>query len=118
MMRRIADSIMAGFRFQPIAGFGVSEGDGKEEEREGNAKDVGHTLLLLLEVAGKSQAPPWLSLSGLKKLGEDVSGDVTAESGDRQCAENDFSRTIRATMMQGMTQPFSLSRKADPVREL
>jgi len=50
MMRRIADSIMAGLHFQTVAGFGISKSDGEEEERENNAKDVGHTGLLLLEV--------------------------------------------------------------------
>jgi len=50
MMRRMVDSIMAGFRFQSVTGFGIGKGYGEEKEREDNAKNVDHIVLSLLEM--------------------------------------------------------------------
>ncbi len=74
MMSRMADSIMAGLRFQPIAGFGVGEGDGKEKERENDAQDVGHTWLRLLKMIGEVAGGDELSLLRAKIVGGQLVG--------------------------------------------
>ena len=79
MIRRIADSIMAGFRFQPVAGFGIGERDGKEKEREDDAKDVGHTWLRLLKVIREVAGNDELGLLCAEVVGGQLVGVLKAD---------------------------------------